>query len=75
MLPFDRRPWARSFAIGVIAVTVLGVITYAWTILSERPLDWGERVILMLVLLTVIPPNVVIIRRKSVPPKSLETAR
>ena len=65
MLPFDRRPWAKSLARFVILLTVVAVVLYAVAITRERPLDTGEKAILALLLLTVIPPNIVILRRKA----------
>lgn len=64
MLPFDRRPWAKPLARLVIAVTVVAVLAYAILIMRHRSLDAGERFILALLLIAVIPPNIAIIRRK-----------
>lgn len=64
MLPFDRKPWAKTLATCVIAAVLLGTAIYAYLIERDRHLDWGERTIIALLLLTVIPPNIAIIRRK-----------
>ena len=66
MLPFDQRPWAKAVARWVIGLTVLGTILYVYYVKQQRSLDWGERAIVVLLLLTVIPPNVAIIRRHGV---------
>ena len=66
MLPFDQRPWAKVVARWVIGLTVLGTILYVYHVKQQRSLDWGERAIVVLLLLTVIPPNVAIIRRHGV---------
>ena len=63
MLPFDQRPWAKTAARCVIAFTLLGIAAYVFWVKQERSLDWGERAIVVLLLLTVIPPNVAVIRR------------
>lgn len=63
MLPFDQRPWAKIVARCVIGATVLGCALFVYHVKQERSLDWGERAIVILLLLTVIPPNVAIIRR------------
>ncbi len=65
MLPFDRRPWAKSLARFVILLTVAAVVVYAVAITRARPLDTAEKVILALLLIAVIPPNVAILRRKA----------
>jgi len=64
MLPFDRKPWAATLAKLVILLTITGVVLYVLWIRQTRPLDWGERWILGLLLIAVIPPNLAIIRRK-----------
>lgn len=63
MLPFDQRPWAKTLARCVIVFVVLGSALYVYYVKQQRSLDWGERAIVVLLLLTVIPPNVAIIRR------------
>ncbi len=64
MLPFDRHPRAPALARLVITATILAVAAYAWFTTRQRPLDTAEYFILALLLLAVIPPNLVIIRRK-----------
>ena len=63
MLPLDQKPWAKTIAWLVIGLTMIGCALYAYHVKLTRPLDWGERAILVLLLLTVIPPNAAIIRR------------
>lgn len=64
MLPFDRKPWAPRLAKAVILFTLVGEIaTFIW-LRRSGPLDTGEIVALLLVLIGVIPPNIHIIRRK-----------
>lgn len=64
MLPFDQKPWAKTVAMCVIVSVLVGTSIYAILIEQNRRLDWGERAILILLLLTVIPPNIAILRRK-----------
>lgn len=64
MLPFDRKPWAKKVAHLVIAGAILG-IAITWIYLRTLgPLDLGEYLAFFLFALTVIPPNVAIIRQK-----------
>jgi hypothetical protein len=64
MLPFDRRPWAPKLAKAVILFTIVAEIaTFVW-LRHYGPLDTGEILALVLVLVGVIPPNIHIIRRK-----------
>ncbi len=63
MLPFDRRPWARAVAAAVILASLLGAVLYIFVIHRQGPLDWGERAIVFLLLLTIIPPNLLIFNR------------
>jgi hypothetical protein len=65
MLPFDQRSWAPPLAIAVIALTLLGEIVAIQILHQYGPLDTGEIVALVLILLAVVPPNIHIIRRKS----------
>ena len=65
MLPFDEKPWAKMLATCVIAFTVIATAVFVILVKQERSLDWGERAIVILLLITVIPPNVAIIRRHS----------
>ena len=63
MLPFDNRPWAKNVAVFVIVCTVAATLVYALAVTHHRKLDTGEKAILLLLLLTVVPPNVAIIQR------------
>ena len=65
MLPFDKRPWARSLARTVIGLSVIAAIAggyYAYTI---DELHVPEVAIILLSLLAIIPPNVAIVMRKT----------
>jgi peptidoglycan/LPS O-acetylase OafA/YrhL len=64
MLPFDRKPWAKAVAKAVIVFTLVAAAVYIYMVKRTRSLDWGERAIVVLALLAVIPPNVAIIQRK-----------
>jgi hypothetical protein len=65
MLPFDNRPWARSVARAVIVLSVLFAIAGAYYFYSLGALHISEVTIILLLLLTIIPPNVAIIKRKT----------
>ncbi len=65
MLPYDQKPWAPKLAIAVISFTILAEIAIAFWLRAVGSLDTGAVTALALILLTVIPPNVFIVRRKS----------
>jgi hypothetical protein len=63
MLPFDKRPWARAAAVVIILCTVMALIYFAvWAHLHHR-LNPSAIVFILLVGLTVIPPNYLVARR------------
>ena len=62
-LPLDDRPWAKHLALSVIVATILALTVFALVIGHSRRLDVAEITFIILVLLAVIPPNVVILRR------------
>ena len=67
MLPFDRKPWAKTVARIVIAATLLG-IAVAWIIIRkvQGSLDTGEYLAFILIALAIIPTNLAVIYRKEV---------
>ena len=74
MLPFDRKPWARTVAIIVIVLSFLGAAWAAFYFYSEDSLHISEVVGIFLLLLTIVPPNVAIIARKPHDQAGLSTA-
>ncbi len=70
MLPFDYRPWARPLARTVIGLSVLAAIAGAYLLYDMDELHIPEVVGILLLLLTIIPPNLAIVLRKSPPDAS-----
>jgi hypothetical protein len=64
MLPFDRRPWAKTLATVVIACSLTAAVTATYFLYSFQELHIPEVAIILLLLLTIIPPNVEIVLRK-----------
>ncbi|MBB5059514.1 hypothetical protein HDF16_004240 [Granulicella aggregans] len=64
MLPFDRRPWAKTLATVVIACSLTAAVTATYFLYSFQELHIPEIAIILLLLLTIIPPNVEIVLRK-----------
>ena len=64
MLPFDNRPWAKPLARAVICLSVIAAIAEAYYLYSQEELHISEVAIIVLLLLTIIPPNVAIVMRK-----------
>lgn len=63
MLPFDRKPWAKEVAIGVVCLTLIGAVLAILYLHHTRHLDPPMIVLVFLLLLAIIPPNILIIRR------------
>jgi hypothetical protein len=64
MLPFDKKPWAKTVARSVIAATIIGIAAVAFYLHSLGPLDTGEIVAMFLLALAIIPTNLAVIYRK-----------
>ena len=64
MLPGDHKPWAKSLATTVIALSLLGAIGLVIYFRSVGSLHISEIVGIFLLLLTIVPPNAAIIMRK-----------
>ena len=65
MLPFDRKPWAKTVAGVVIVLSFVGAACLALYFRSEHSLHIPEVVGIFLLLLTIVPPNAAIIMRKA----------
>ena len=65
MLPFEQKPWARTVAGTVIGSSLLGSVCLALYFRSIGSLHISEVVGIFLLLLTIIPPNVAVLTRKS----------
>ena len=71
MLPFDNRPWAKTLARVVIALSILAAAVGGWYLYTLDELHIPEVTGLLLLLLTIIPPNVavLIVMRKAGDPE------
>jgi len=67
MLPFDNRPWARALARTVIVLSLIAAALASYYCYITDQLHISEVAIIGLLLLTIIPPNVAIVLRKSEP--------
>jgi uncharacterized membrane protein YfcA len=65
MLPGDHKPWAKPLARTVIGVSILAAIVGAWYLHDIGQLYIPEITGILLLLLTIIPPNVAILREKT----------
>ncbi len=64
MLPFDNRPWAKTVARTVIALSLLAALAGAYYCYETDQLNIPECAIIFLLLLTILPPNIAIVLRK-----------
>ena len=63
MLPFDNRPWAKSVARTVIALSIVAAVAGAYYLFTLDELHIPEVTGILLLLLTILPPNIAIISR------------
>ena len=75
MLPFDDRPWAKTVATIVIVMSVLAAIVAAFYLESINMFHVSEMLIIALLLLTIVPPNLAIIRKPGTPDSTSPTER
>ncbi len=69
MLPGEHKPWAKPLARGVIGGSILAAIVGAWYLYDIGQLYIPEITGILLLLLTIIPPNVAVLRAKTgIPP-------
>jgi hypothetical protein len=64
MLPGEQKPWAKSMARAVIGVSILAAILGAWYLYDIGQLYIPEVTGILLLLLTIIPPNLAILYGK-----------
>jgi hypothetical protein len=64
MLPFDRKPWAKTLAAIVITLSFVGAICLALYFHAIDSLHPSEIVGIFLLLLTIVPPNFAVLMRK-----------
>jgi len=67
MLPFDTRPWAKAVARTVIVLSLIAGALGAYYCYTTDQLHISEVAIIGLLLLTILPPNIAIVLRKSEP--------
>jgi hypothetical protein len=72
MLPGQHKPWAKPLARVVIGVSILAAIVGAWYLHDIGQLYIPEVTGILLLLLTIIPPNVAVLKEKTVPPSRLD---
>jgi uncharacterized membrane protein YfcA len=65
MLPGEHKPWAKPLARTVIGVSILAAIVGAWYLYDIGELYIPEITGILLLLLTIIPPNVSVLRAKT----------
>jgi hypothetical protein len=63
MLPFDNRPWARTVAGTVIGLSVVAAVAGAYYLYTLDQLHIPEVTGIILLLLTILPPNIAILYR------------
>jgi len=61
MLPGYHKPWAKTVARIVVCLTIVGLIVLAFVLKSYNTLHIPEIVGLLLLSLTIVPPNLAII--------------
>lgn len=65
MLPFDNRPWAKAVARTVIGLSILAAILVAYYLNDNDELHIPEVTGICLLLLTIIPPNLAVLYKKT----------
>jgi hypothetical protein len=61
MLPNGDKPWAKTVARIVICFTIVGLVVLAFVLKSYNTLRIPEVVGLVLLFLTIVPPNLAIL--------------
>jgi hypothetical protein len=61
MLPNDHKPWVKTVARIVICFTIVALIVLAFVLKAYNTLHIPEVVGLLLLFLTIVPPNLAII--------------
>lgn len=64
MLPYDQRPWAKPLAATVIVLTLVAAIIAPFYLRSIKHLDPPMAVLIVLLVLAIVPPNYVVLRRQ-----------
>jgi hypothetical protein len=61
MLPHDDKPWAKTLARTVICLTIVGLVCLALFLDSRNMLHIPEMVGIILLFLTIVPPNLAVL--------------
>ncbi len=67
MLPFDNRPWAKPLAATVIVITIIAAVLAPFYLRHIRHMDPPMAVLIVLLVLAIVPPNLLILRRRDTP--------
>jgi hypothetical protein len=73
MLPGDHKPWAKTVARIVVCFTIVALIVLAFVLKSYNNLHIPEVVGLLLLFLTIVPPNLAILYPWLLPANRLPT--
>jgi hypothetical protein len=61
MLPHDDKPWAKTLARTVICLTIVALVWLALFLDSRNMLHIPEMVGIILLFLTIVPPNLAVL--------------
>jgi hypothetical protein len=61
MLPHDDKPWAKTLARTVICLTIVALVCLALFLDSRNMLHIPEMVGIILLFLTIVPPNLAVL--------------
>ena len=71
MLPNADKPWAKTLARIVICFTIVALVVLAFVLEAYNPLHVPEIVGLLLLFLTIVPPNLAILYPWLLPSKPI----
>jgi len=74
MLPNDRKPWAKTLARTVIVVTLVALGVLAYFLHDHDSLHIPEIVGILLLFLTIVPPNLAVIYPWLLPAKQVPSS-
>lgn len=64
MLPYDNRPWARTLAKFIVGISTCGLVALGLFLHHIGQLRISGYVALLILFLTIVPPNLAIVYRK-----------
>jgi hypothetical protein len=71
MLPNDHKPWAKTVARTVICATIVLLAALTYFLKTHNSLHISEIVGIVLLLLTIVPPNLAVLYPGLIPAKRL----